>query len=242
MDGRHGNDVSAVFLIEIVEVRGVLEVVGVAFAVFNDIIGDDIIGEYLYLKRDLLCGKEAFGYLKDLGMRCGGSGNGDLGACKGSVVDRGIIAVGGGVYGAYNCAVVLLGDKLFYLIAFKSRLKSLDSGSVFVSFLHGKNVGVSGVRAFDSHGIFGGIERSGDRVVGVDNGKVNILEDVGKRSSFYFSEFDVVGVFNDISYGGGYAGAFFELDKSVGFKQEKRARFVGGIVGYGNFYVLIAAA
>ena len=47
MDGKNRNDVSAVFGVEVIEVRGVLEVVGQDGAVLYNIIGDNIVAVLL---------------------------------------------------------------------------------------------------------------------------------------------------------------------------------------------------
>lgn len=72
MDIANGDDVRVVLLVEIVEVRLVLEVVCVDLAGLNNIVGLDIIFELFDVKSDALSGKDLLGNGENLGVRCGG--------------------------------------------------------------------------------------------------------------------------------------------------------------------------
>ena len=61
MDRENRNDVSAVFGVEVIEVRGVLEVVGQDGAVLYNIIGDNIVAVLLDIQGDVLRGQNFLG-------------------------------------------------------------------------------------------------------------------------------------------------------------------------------------
>ncbi len=60
MDCGNGNDMRAVFLIEVIEVRCMLEIVCIAFATLNYRIRNDIVGENLDFESDVLLGENFF--------------------------------------------------------------------------------------------------------------------------------------------------------------------------------------
>ena len=95
MDIANGDDVRAVLLVEIVEVRLVLEEVCVDLAGLNNIVGLDIIFELFDVKGDALSGKDLLGNGEDLGVRCGGCSDGYGLTLECVVVDGGIVAVTG---------------------------------------------------------------------------------------------------------------------------------------------------
>ena len=106
MDSGNLYDVSAVFRIEIVKIRSVLEVVGVNLAAFNYIVGLNIIGEFLDVKSNVFLGKYFLCYRKYLGMGRGRSSNGNLFSLKSGIINRRVKAVTGVFNNAYNRAVV----------------------------------------------------------------------------------------------------------------------------------------
>ena len=95
MDGKNGNKVGAVLGVEVIEVGGVLEVVGQDGAVLYHVIGDDIVAVFLNIKGDILGGEDLLGYGKDLGVGGGGGGYGDGLAGDGGIIKVGVIAVTG---------------------------------------------------------------------------------------------------------------------------------------------------
>lgn len=54
MDHGHGNDVRSVLFIEVIQIGNVLEVVGVDFSAFHNVIGLNVIGEFLDFQRNVL--------------------------------------------------------------------------------------------------------------------------------------------------------------------------------------------
>ena len=111
MDIANGDDVRVVLLVEIVEVRLVLEVVCVDLAGLNNIVGLDIIFELFDVKGDALSGKDLLGNGEEpsllsaactmvipiavIGVRCGGCSDGYGLTLECVVVDGGIVAVTG---------------------------------------------------------------------------------------------------------------------------------------------------
>ena len=124
--------------------------------------------------------------------------------------------------------------------------KSFDFGFVFVTGFYGNDVAVCGVSAFQSESVFHGIETGVNGEVGVDDGIVHILKNVGELSRFNFFEFEVVGVVGNIGDGSGDAGFFIQGDVTEFLEEEQSAGFVGGVVGNGNgkggvFFIAAAA-
>ena len=231
VNGSDGDDVGAVFLVEVIKIGGVLEVIGVHGAVLHDGVGHNVVVVGLNVEGDVLFGKDLLGDLEDLGVGRGGGGDGDGFAGERGVVDTGVVAVARILDGAHDRTVILLGDVIGDLLALERGDQSLDLVAGLVAFLDGEDVGVSGGGAFNGQRILDRIQTSVDGVVGVDDGVVHILEDVGDLRSFGLNDLDVVGILGDVVLGGGDAGAVLELDDAVGFEQQQGAGFVGGVVG-----------
>ena len=164
-------------------------------------------------------------------MGRGGGGDGDGFAGERGVVNTGVVAVARILDGAHDRTVILLGDVIGDLLALERGDQSLDLVAGLVAFLDGEDVGVSGGGAFNDQRILDRIQTGVDGVVGVDDGVVHILEDVGDLRGFGLNDLDVVGILGDVVLGGGDAGAVLELDDAVGFEQQQGAGFVGGVVG-----------
>ena len=88
VDETGGDEVRAVAGVEAVQVRGVLEVVGVKLAVFKSGVGQDVIIENNDLEIVAFLGEEGLDLLKDLGVRGRGSADGD-GLFRGGLFGRG---------------------------------------------------------------------------------------------------------------------------------------------------------
>ena len=221
----------AVFLVEVIKIGGVLEVVGVHGAVLHDGVGHNVVVVGLNVEGDVLFGKDLLGDLEDLGVGRGGCGDGDGLTRERSIVDTGVVAVARILDGAHDRTVILLGDVISDLLALERGDQSLDLVAGLVAFLDGEDVGVSGGGAFNGQRILDRIQTGVDGVVGVDDGVVHILENVGDLRGFGLNDLDVVGILGDVVLGGGDAGAVLELDDAVGFEQQQGAGFVGGVVG-----------
>ena len=71
MDCADRNNVCAVFLVEILKVRKMLEVVCVNLAAVNNLVRLNIVREFLDVKSNVLFGKDFLDYGKNFGVRCG---------------------------------------------------------------------------------------------------------------------------------------------------------------------------
>ena len=84
----------ALLSVEVIEVGRVLEVVCQNGAVFNDVVGNDVIVVGLDVEGDVLLCEDLLCDLKDLCVRSGGCCNGDGGACESCIVNAAVEAVG----------------------------------------------------------------------------------------------------------------------------------------------------
>ena len=71
MDSADRNNVCAVFLVEILKVRKMLEVVCINLAAVNNLVRLNIVREFLDVKSNVLFGKDFLDYGKNFGVRCG---------------------------------------------------------------------------------------------------------------------------------------------------------------------------
>lgn len=167
--------------VEVIEVGRVLEVVCQNGAVFNDVVGNDVIVVGLDVEGDVLLCEDLLCDLKDLCVRSGGCCNGDGGACESCVVNAAVEAVGEVIYGGNYAAVVLLVDEVCYLLAFESCLECLDCVGVFVAFLDCEDVAVCRGGAFLEQGVLNGVEACVYCIVAVDDCVVNVGKELGDR-------------------------------------------------------------
>ena len=235
-----GDDVGIVLLVEIIEVGLVLEVVRVNFAGLNNVVGLDIVGELLDVKGHALSCEYLFGNGEDFGVRCGGGGDGYRLTLESVIVDGGIVAVTGALDNADNRAVILGGDEIGDLLALESGGESLDLVGILCAFLGGEDVRLCARGAVNGEIVLYGVKTRGDSVVRVDNGVVNILENVGKLSGLNLFEGDVLRILFDVSYGCGDARAVLELDYALLLEEKKRTCLIGSVVGNGDGDALAA--
>lgn len=93
VDDQNGDEVRAVLGVEVIQIRNVLEVVGVNLAALHDVVRLDVVGELLDVEGDVLRGQDLLGDGEDLGVRGGRCGDGDGRAGEGVVVDGVVIAI-----------------------------------------------------------------------------------------------------------------------------------------------------
>lgn len=117
MDCADRHKVSALFFVEVVKVRSVLEVVCVYGAVLNNGVGNYIvvvglnIESYAFFGENLLCNFENFG------VRCGRSRNGYSCVFKCVIVNVRVVSVTEIFNNADDRAVVFVADKVRNLLA-----------------------------------------------------------------------------------------------------------------------------
>ena len=161
--------------IEIIKIRGVLEVVGVYGPVFHNVVRHNVVVVFLDFERDAFFSQDLFGDGQDLGVRRRRSGNGDLGSVKCGIIHRGIEAVTGLFDGADNGAGIFFGDEIGDLLAGESSNEGLDLRLVLIALLDGQDVGVGRIGAFDHKGLLDRVHAGVQRVVGIDDGIVHVL-------------------------------------------------------------------
>ena len=224
----------AVLGVEVLQIRNVLEVVGVDLAALHDVVRLDVVGELLDVEGDVLRGQDLLGDGEDLGVRGGRCGDGDGRAGEGVVVDGVVIAIARVLHDADDSAAIVLGDVVGDLLAGDGGLEGLDLVGLFVAFLHDEDVAVGRGGAFNEQGIGRRVQTGGDRVVGVDDGVVDVLQNVRDLRGLDLVEGDILRVLGDVIDGGGDAGAVFQLDVAVVLEQEQRAGFVRRVVRDGD--------
>ena len=208
-----------------------LEVVGVHGAVFDDGVGHDVVVVGLDIEGDVLLGKDRLGNLEDLSVRSRRSGNRDGLTGESVIVNGSIVTVGRIVDGADDSAVILFIDVIDDLLALKRGDERLDLIGALVAFLHGQNVGISRGGTLDHKGVGHRVQTCVDGVVGVDDGVVNVLQNIGDLCGLGLYDLDAIRIFDNVVLGGSDAGAVGELDDAVFLEQEQGTRFIGGVVG-----------
>lgn len=109
--------VSALFFVEVVKVRGVLEVVCVYGAVLNNGVGNYIVIVGLNIESYAFFGENLLSDFENFRVRCGRSRNGYSCVFKCVVVNARVISVAGIFNYAYNRAVVFVAYKVRNLLA-----------------------------------------------------------------------------------------------------------------------------
>ena len=219
-----------------------LEIVCENVAAVNNLVGLNVIGEFNNLKGYVFLCKDIFRYFKDFCMRSRRSRNGNAFAFKGIVIYGGVKAVAGVFNNTYNGALILLGNEIRNLLAFKSGKKRFCFIGIFISLFYAENVAVCGRGTFHCKRLFNGVNTCVYGIVGIDYRIVDVFKYVGKLGCFRFFELDIIGVLNNISYGCGNTCIIFKGDKTLLLKKKKRARFVGGVAGNCNGDFAAAAA
>ena len=235
-----------VFLIEIIEVGGVLEIVRVDFAAFHHVIGLHIVGEFLHVKRDFLLRQNLLDNRENFGVRNRRCRDGNRLTLEGIVIHRIVIAVGRVCDGGNNLVLIFAVDEIHDLLTFQRRGESFDLVGLLVALLDNKYVDVGGIRAFQRKRVLCGTEFCLQRVIGVDHRVIHVGKDVGNLGGFDLFEFDVLGVILDIKHGSRNARAVLHLDVAEAFQQKQRPAAVGRVIGNGNrdrrgFVVSVAA-
>ena len=107
----------------------------------------------------------------------------------------------------------------------------LDLIGALVAFLHGQNIGISRGGTLDHKGVGHGVQTCVNGIVGVDDGVVNVLQNIGDLRGLGLYDLDAIRIFDNVVLGGSDAGAVGELDDAVFLEQEQGTRFIGGVVG-----------
>ena len=140
-------------------------------------------------------------------MRCRRSRDRNLLAYQCRVINGFIISVSRIFYGADNRAIIFAGDEVRDLLAFERRNERLGLVGLFVTLFDRDDVAVSRGGTFCQQRVLNRIQVSVQRVVGVDNRVVNVLQNARKLRGFNFLELDIVRIVCDILHGSGDARA-----------------------------------
>ena len=178
-----------------------LEVVRVKFAFIDDKVRLYIIGKLGDLEGDVLLGEDILDDCENLGVRRRRSRDGNGLTLQRVVINRRIETVGGILNDRHDSAVVVLVDVVDDLLRFGRGDQCLDLRLILVAFLDCDDVDISGCRTFDTQRILDGIQSCVDRVVGVDDGIVIVLQSGRQLSRLNLSKLDVLRVIFDISGG-----------------------------------------
>ncbi len=121
-------------------------------------------------------------------------------------------------------------------LALQGGNEGLGGLGVLIAFLNDEDVGIGlgghGILILDGQGI-AHLEAGLNGIVAVNHGDVHILQGAGQLGSLDLLDIQVLGVLGDIQLGSGKTDAFLKLDQALGLEQQKRASFVGAVVGDG---------
>ena len=178
MDACYGNYVRTVLSIEIIEIRNVLEVIGIDLSTFNNVIGLNIIGELNYLQGDTLLGKYILSNSKDFCMRSWRCSNRDLCTVQRIVVNVRIKTICRIFNYRNNCSVICRAYIICNLFAEKRCGESFYNRLIFISFLYAEDIYICGRGSFQTKSVSRGIEPGFESIVAVDYCEVNIFPNV----------------------------------------------------------------
>ena len=182
----------AVLRVKIVQIGLVLEVIGVHLSGLHYIVRNDVVVKLLDLQGNAALREDLLGHFQDLRMRGGGGGDGDRLTGERIVIDGVVKTVCRILHHAHDGALVLFVDKVRNLLALQRGLERPGLIRVLVALLYGQHIAVGGGGALNSQRIRQRVQAGVDRKVGIDDGVVHILQDVGDLCSLNLLEGDVV--------------------------------------------------
>src|SRR5690606_449060 len=134
----------------------------------------------------------------------------------------------------YHGAFVLLHDEVFYRVGLQCVRQFLHGVAVFVVRAGNQDVYVGRLRAFDDQSVFRRVQTGFQRVVGVDQSNVYLVQDAGQGCGFEFFEVQVFGVVGDVTRSGGDLAFVFQSNQASLLQQQERTAAIGGVVGDGD--------
>ena len=87
MDCRYGNKLCTVFGVEVLEIREMLEVIGVELAAVYNVVRLNVVGIFLDVKRNILILENILYNCQNFGVRCGRSRDSDFFSLYRVIVD-----------------------------------------------------------------------------------------------------------------------------------------------------------
>ena len=242
MDSRYRYNVGSVLLVEVIQIRLVLEVVCVYLAAVYYIVRLYIVCELHNIQGDVLLSQDIFCQLQDVCMGRRGSRYGNSSSCQCVVIYTCVITICGIVHGTDHCSVILLCDVICYRLALQGCLQSFDLICVLIALLNCQDIAVRGRGAFHGQRVLCGVQTRVNGIVGIDDSVIYVLQHVRYLRRLYLFEGDIIGILRDICYGSGDTCAVLQLDVAVLLQQKKGSRLIGGIVRYCDGNSLAAAA
>ncbi len=110
----------------------------------------------------------------------------------------------------------------------------LDARGVLVVAAGDQHVGVGRIGAFDEQGVLGRHQAGFQRVVGVDQRQVHVVQRTRQHGRFQFAELQLLGVLDNIRSRGQDVGRVLELDDALLLQQHQCAAAIGRIIGDGD--------
>ena len=224
MNSADRDKIRAVGGVEAVEIRGVLEVVGVELAILQGGVRQYIVVENLDVKLIAFGGQVVLDEFEDLGVRHGG-GSDHHGA-------NDLLGLSSSFKSGHTAEA--LGQVLRDLFGLQNLQQGLDTGILFIADLDSDDVGV-GLRGVAGGilecqcvvGLIAGVER----VVQVDNGQrsfVAVLQLSGERIGLYGGD-GKAAVVLDIKLGHAvfHRGALGQFDETLLLEQEQGTSHIG---------------
>ena len=236
MDGGHGDQIGALLFIEVVQIGGVLEVVGVDFAAVHHQIGLHIVLKLGDLQRPALFGKKLCGFGEDLRVGRGRSGHGDgaffrygfrglgTGGCTALYYQGVLVVLAVGVQ--QGCLVVGV-EEVFLAQGLDLVVQPVQQGGVALG--DGGGNGVRAAQRGDADHIAGIFNGEGDDfgvVVGPGHAVAVFEGGLGFGVSVVLLQLDLGVVLFQIGLGGG-AGDHDDLIVSADLVQRRDHRVLG---------------
>src|SRR5690606_21899046 len=110
----------------------------------------------------------------------------------------------------------------------------LDRFVVLILGTGDEDIGVRGIFALDGQRVLGGVQAGFQRVVGVDQRQVYLIQHAGQGGRFQFADTDIMRVVCDITRRGQDMGVVLQGDHTGLGQQQQGATAVGGVVGDGH--------
>ncbi|CUJ06074.1 Uncharacterised protein [Achromobacter xylosoxidans] len=110
----------------------------------------------------------------------------------------------------------------------------LDSRRVLVVRAGHQDVGVRRIRALDEQRVLGRHQAGFERVVGVDQGQVDVVQRARQHGGLEFAELQLLGVIGHVRGGRQDVGGILQLDDALLLQQHQRAPAIGRIVRDGD--------
>ncbi len=134
----------------------------------------------------------------------------------------------------HDRALVLVLDELLHLGRVQRLHQLGDRRVVGAVGAGGDQVGVGRIAAFDEQRVLGRVQLGLDRVVGVDQGQVHVLQRARQQGGFQFTELELLRILDDVDRRGRDVLRVLERDEALLLQQDQCAARVRRVVGDGD--------